>query len=792
MKRNLFLLTFIVFNAVVTNAQLSGYLKEGFEGADFPPYGWKTYNLKGGAEWIQSTLANSGNHSAFISFDFVTGKDWLVMPEFTVASGDSLAFWLAPRYVNFPPDSLVVKVSTNGPGLENFTTSLLTLTDGTNYPTTQFQFKRYSVDLSAYAGQNIYLAFYHRDHNGDGVFIDDVELGTPPPKNIQTVAINTASLLVSGTSITPVATFKNVGSKTHTFNVVMNAPDYSSTKVITALQPGNSVQVEFDAYTVPEPGKYTFRAISQLEDDVDITNDTVMERFQTFHGFTNNGWITKAPMDKAKWAMGSTSYTVQNGSDETAYITCIGGATAHFTFDNTVVQYNSATNSWKNLQKLKSPDVGRLHGHAFQYDGKIFYIGGYNPNFSPIAEISVYDIATNQWSMGSKMLHKVGDYASGVYDDSLVYIIAGYTGNADSKYVQIYDMKNDTWTDATKFPGVAAGGIRAGIADNKIVVVGGYSQNQGSELSQAWMGTIDETNPASITWQQIDDYPGGTIGRHAGTGVPNNTESVVYFTGGDPSGQGLETATGTWAYDVANNEWKLGPPKPTGVSNIVDFAPVYYNDSVFLASVGGYTGSDVTKANEWLVLGAAATLVKNKMIEFAGTLNNGKTLLNWKTYENGSVRSYVIQRSADGRNFTDLTSVSASKMIKAHNYNSIDYLPVKGVNYYRIKIVDKNSNVSYSQIRKINNAGDNVQTYASSVYPNPSHGLVNVSLQNNADKNSSVIIRITDLYGKVLSSDIKNVRGSLTVTYTLRAGNYIVQTYTADGKWKQEQKLIVQ
>ena len=40
---------------------------------------------------------------------------------------------------------------------------------------------------------------------------------------------------------------------------------------------------------------------------------------------------------------------------------------------------------------------------------------------------------------------------------------------------------------------------------------------------------------------------------------------------------------------------------------------------------------------------------------------------------------------------------------------------------------------------------------------------------------------------KVLSSDIKNVRGSLTVTYTLRAGNYIVQTYTADAKWKQEQ-----
>ena len=35
------------------------------------------------------------------------------------------------------------------------------------------------------------------------------------------------------------------------FNVVMNAPDYSSTKVITALQPGNSVQVEFDVYTVP-------------------------------------------------------------------------------------------------------------------------------------------------------------------------------------------------------------------------------------------------------------------------------------------------------------------------------------------------------------------------------------------------------------------------------------------------------------------------------------------------------------------------------------------------------------
>ena len=54
----------------------------------------------------------------------------------------------------------------------------------------------------------------------------------------------------------------------------------------------------------------------------------------------------------------------------------IGGATAHFTFDNTVIQYNSATNSWKNLQKLKSPDVGRLHATHSKYDGKIFYMGG--------------------------------------------------------------------------------------------------------------------------------------------------------------------------------------------------------------------------------------------------------------------------------------------------------------------------------------------------------------------------------------------------------------------------------
>ena len=68
---------------------------------------------------------------------------------------------------------------------------------------------------------------------------------------------------------------------------------------------------------------------------------------------------------------------------------------------------------------------------SFTWNNKVYVVGGYNPFFSAIGNVQIYDIAAGTWSNGAPMTAPVGDFASGLYNDSLFYVIAGYDGAGD-------------------------------------------------------------------------------------------------------------------------------------------------------------------------------------------------------------------------------------------------------------------------------------------------------------------------------------------------------------------------
>ncbi|MCU0372071.1 MAG: choice-of-anchor J domain-containing protein [Ignavibacteria bacterium] len=148
---------------------------EDFTGTTFPPTGWKTVNVAGSVVWVRSTTQfHSTPASAFINYDCSgLSQDWLITPQWTIAAGDSLSFWIRTNDSGFPPDSLCVRVSTTDTALASFTTRILYLAEGVNYPPSS-TWARYSVSLNAFAGQNIYIGFKHVDNCGDGIFLDDV------------------------------------------------------------------------------------------------------------------------------------------------------------------------------------------------------------------------------------------------------------------------------------------------------------------------------------------------------------------------------------------------------------------------------------------------------------------------------------------------------------------------------------------------------------------------------------------------------------------------------------------
>lgn len=90
---------------------------------------------------------------------------------------------------------------------------------------------------------------------------------------------------------------------------------------------------------------------------------------------------------------------------------------------------------------------------------------------------------------------------------------------------------------------------------------------------------------------------------------------------------------------------------------------------------------------------------------------NSKPEVEWNVGTEDNLQKYIVQRSADGRQFTDAGSINATGRDK---YTWLDMHPFDRKNYYRIKAVDTDGSFKYSNIVMINT--DKTET-AITVYP---------------------------------------------------------------------------
>ncbi|MFA5300969.1 MAG: choice-of-anchor J domain-containing protein, partial [Lutibacter sp.] len=156
----------------VTSSSPSTPYSEGFESTTFPPTGWQAVNVLGTSTWVRATdQYHSGTASAYITYETSGGEDWLITPKWTIATGDSLAFWWKNNFSSaYPPDSLIIKVSTTDSSLSSFTTTILAI----NSSLAPYTWTRVAASLNAFAGQSIYIAFRHKNTDGNGGYLDDV------------------------------------------------------------------------------------------------------------------------------------------------------------------------------------------------------------------------------------------------------------------------------------------------------------------------------------------------------------------------------------------------------------------------------------------------------------------------------------------------------------------------------------------------------------------------------------------------------------------------------------------
>ncbi|HEX7904024.1 MAG TPA: T9SS type A sorting domain-containing protein [Chitinophagaceae bacterium] len=172
------------------------------------------------------------------------------------------------------------------------------------------------------------------------------------------------------------------------------------------------------------------------------------------------------------------------------------------------------------------------------------------------------------------------------------------------------------------------------------------------------------------------------------------------------------------------------------------------------------------------------------IINFKAALQNQQVILDWKAICRQEVDHFVVERSTDRINFTDVLVVTGRRIInETESYQGIDNITgiTADIIYYRLRTVAVNGKISLNNIiaiRRNDTPGIIVQ-----ILPNPAR--TQLQLQVKTEKASVADVYIIDVNGRTLYTFKENlVRGNNTLSYNqvqhMPSGSYYLRLNAGD------------
>ena len=238
----------------------------------------------------------------------------------------------------------------------------------------------------------------------------------------------------------------------------------------------------------------------------------------------------------------------------------------------------------------------------------------------------------------------------------------------------------------------------------------------------------------------------GTLNRCYGGGG-GGSGGVIYFSGSIPAVI-YHVSGGAAGPEIGRNGCNPAVPSGAGTAGFI---------------VDNYTyRSSLVLENSY-----CSVFLPVELISFKATYQDGICILKWKIGQPETASGFVVERSADGRNWTDIIPV------KAHNnqadYEAVDANPQPRINYYRLRMTDINQVINYSMVLKIFNPGQNRPL---EIYPNPAGRKITIN-----GKLQPGPVYLYDLAGKLIWT--KQISGQQTITEVelpeLQKGIYLIR-----------------
>ena len=189
----------------------------------------------------------------------------------------------------------------------------------------------------------------------------------------------------------------------------------------------------------------------------------------------------------------------------------------------------------------------------------------------------------------------------------------------------------------------------------------------------------------------------------------------------------------------------------------------------FSYNADGTQGTDISSAT------LTATPTPVKLSSFSVDIKDNTAALSWSV-ENQDANSshFEIERSANGKDFNQVAMVNATNNTKqSYSFNDNDP-SLSGSVYYRLKMVDKNGQFAYSDIKTVQFANTGFSVL---VYPNPIESVS--KLRVNLEKPQVIKVSISNSTGNLVQHfEIDGQRGmnekSINLS-TVPAGSYMIR-----------------
>ncbi|GAC1705397.1 MAG: hypothetical protein NVS9B7_10670 [Flavisolibacter sp.] len=257
-----------------------------------------------------------------------------------------------------------------------------------------------------------------------------------------------------------------------------------------------------------------------------------------------------------------------------------------------------------------------------------------------------------------------------------------------------------------------------------------------------------------------------------GNGIFDPTEGISYTVNSNSAQQNMNLVWTTTA-----------SPLPDGSTTYMRIRITYSSNGMTTSNPTGYFNSG--EVEDYRITLSRVPLAID-LFNYNAICTPQKTILNsWDVENEKDVVLYMVERSANSRDWDLIATLAPKKINSVKQQQYVDYKPLLGTSYYKLRILHANGAVTMTEVRVVEVKPDN---FHFDISPNPSDGKTTIKI--NSDKpiqngNIQFLNELGEIVYKqniIIPYGIKNIQLNLK---TLNQGLYFVRIETTENSYSK-------